>query len=125
MDPNDVQVGGNHYREIPGEQHWDRIWRKYGRGYFVGQITKYVERYHLKNGVQDLEKARHFLDKLISLELKKEPLKDRFEYVRWDGKMWFHVYRCRKCGAEVKVTKHEFLEQAHGECAGRDYVRQD
>lgn len=68
MDPNDTQVGGNHYREIPGEQHWDRIWRKYGRGYFVGQITKYVERYHLKNGLQDLEKARHFLDKLITLE---------------------------------------------------------
>jgi hypothetical protein len=44
------------------------MWRLHGRGYFVGCITKYVERYHLKNGVQDLEKAKHFLEKLIELE---------------------------------------------------------
>lgn len=64
---NGVQIGGDHYHR-GGEQHWDRMWRLYGRGYFVGCITKYVERYHLKNGIQDLEKARHFLDKLIELE---------------------------------------------------------
>jgi hypothetical protein len=44
------------------------MWRLYGRGYFVGCATKYVERYHLKNGKQDLEKAMHFLQKLIELE---------------------------------------------------------
>lgn len=44
------------------------MWRLYGRGYFVGCITKYVERYHLKNGIQDLEKAKHYLEKLIELE---------------------------------------------------------
>jgi hypothetical protein len=64
---NERQVGGQHY-QVSGEQHWDRQWKLHGRGYFVGCITKYVERYHLKNGVQDLEKARHFLDKLIELE---------------------------------------------------------
>lgn len=65
---NEKQVGGDHYQREGGEQHWDRQWRIYGRGYFVGCITKYVERYHLKNGIEDLEKARHFLDKLIELE---------------------------------------------------------
>lgn len=64
---NARQVGGQHYK-IEGEQHWDRVWRLYGRGYFVGQITKYVERYHLKNGIEDLKKAQHFLEKLIELE---------------------------------------------------------
>jgi hypothetical protein len=34
----------------------------------VGCITKYVERYQDKNGLQDLEKAQHFLQKLIELE---------------------------------------------------------
>lgn len=70
MSANDRQVGGTHYKDAAhgGEEHWDRIWRAYGAGYFVGCITKYVERYQLKNGVQDLEKARHFLDKLIELE---------------------------------------------------------
>lgn len=66
---NDKQVGGDHYRVDAGfEQHWDRIWRLYGRGYFIGCATKYLERYHLKNGVQDLEKAVHFIQKLIELE---------------------------------------------------------
>ena len=67
MGANERQIGGNHYKK-GGEEHWDRQWRLYGRGYFVGCITKYVERYHEKNGLQDLEKAKHFLDKLIELE---------------------------------------------------------
>jgi hypothetical protein len=64
---NQKQVGGNHYKH-GGEEHWDRQWRLYGRGYFVGCITKYLERYHEKNGLQDLQKAQHFLEKLIELE---------------------------------------------------------
>ena len=67
MSANDKQVGGQHYQQ-GGEQHWDRMWRLHGRGYFVGCATKYIERYHLKNGVQDLEKAKHFIEKLIELE---------------------------------------------------------
>ena len=69
MGANERQIGGSHYKK-GGEEHWDRQWRLYGRGYFIGCITKYVERYHEKNGVQDLEKARHFIEKLIELENK-------------------------------------------------------
>ncbi len=71
---NDRQEGGNHYRihGESGEQHWDRIWRIYGPEvayvYYAAVITKYVERYRLKNGIEDLKKARHYLDKLIELE---------------------------------------------------------
>lgn len=65
---NARQVGGSHYK-TGGEEHWDRQWRLFGPAYFIGQITKYVERYQTKNGVQDLEKAKHFLEKLIELEL--------------------------------------------------------
>ena len=68
---NEYQVGGDHYikkADGSGEQHWDMIWRLYGSGYFVGCITKYVLRYRDKNGLQDLEKARHYLEKLIELE---------------------------------------------------------
>ena len=69
---NRTQVGGGHYKlEGAGEEHWDRQWRMNGRGYFVGSITKYIERYHLKNGVQDLKKAKHFIEKLIELEQKQ------------------------------------------------------
>lgn len=67
---NDRQVGGNHYK-TGGEEHWDRVWRL-KLDYFQGQITKYVERWRFKNGVQDLHKARHFLDKYIELVEKDE-----------------------------------------------------
>lgn len=68
MAANDRQEDGDHYRKVEGEQHWDRQWRLHGRGYFVGCITKYVERYPHKNGIADLRKAQHFLEKLIELE---------------------------------------------------------
>lgn len=71
MSANDRQVGGDHYRKgaaAKDEQHWDRMWRLYGRGYFIGQITRYAERYHLKNGIQDLDKIIHYTEKLKELE---------------------------------------------------------
>lgn len=80
MAANDKQIGGEHYNK-DGEQHWDRMWRLYGRGYFVGCITKYAERYHLKNGIQDLEKSKHFLEKLIELETKELEMKKLKEIV--------------------------------------------
>ena len=84
MSANDRQIGGGHYQQ-GGEQHWDRIWRIYGRGYFVGCATKYIERYHLKNGIQDLEKAIHFLEKLIELEKasKEMTLENCKEFKPW------------------------------------------
>lgn len=79
---NDRQVAGNHYREIAEKagapQHWDLMWALYGEAWFVGCITKYVLRYKKKNGVEDLKKAQHYLEKLIELEqtrldAKKQP----------------------------------------------------
>lgn len=37
-------------------------------GFLEGNIIKYVCRYNLKNGVGDLKKARHYLEKLIERE---------------------------------------------------------
>ncbi len=34
--------------------------------YFSGNIVKYVVRHKFKNGLEDLKKARWYLDKLIS-----------------------------------------------------------
>lgn len=36
-------------------------------GYLVGNIIKYLSRYHFKNGIEDLEKARCYLNKLIEV----------------------------------------------------------
>jgi hypothetical protein len=65
---NTYMHGGNHYRKVEGEQHWDRMWRLFGPGYFIGCATKYLERYRDKGGLQDLDKAIHFTTKLKELE---------------------------------------------------------
>ena len=62
---NETQVAGEHYRTTI--QHWDYVLAN-DLGYFEGQITKYVTRWRKKNGLEDLHKARHFLDKLIESE---------------------------------------------------------
>lgn len=39
-------------------------------GFLRGNAIKYLARYKDKGGVEDLRKARHYLDKLIELETK-------------------------------------------------------
>jgi hypothetical protein len=39
-----------------------------GLGFCVGNVIKYVCRYDAKNGLEDLRKARSYLDKLIEQE---------------------------------------------------------
>jgi len=57
------QVGGNHYTKmvitpreygIANELDWDQI-----------NVVKYVSRHHDKNGLEDLEKAKHYIDLII------------------------------------------------------------
>ena len=62
MNPNDKQVGGTHYKS--NIQHWDYVIAN-DLDYFQGQITKYVTRWKKKNGLPDLLKAQHFLEKYI------------------------------------------------------------
>lgn len=48
-------------------------------GYLIGNVLKYVSRYGKKNGVQDLEKARWYLDKAISLYKQYEITPKQYE----------------------------------------------
>lgn len=67
-DANTRQVAGDHY--IQPIQPWDYIAAN-GLDFFEGNIVKYVTRWKKKGGVEDLQKARHYLDKLIELAGKK------------------------------------------------------
>ena len=60
---NTRQVGGQHYG-LGVRQHWDLV-VEFDLDYFQGQITKYVMRWNKKNGLEDLKKAQHFLEKYI------------------------------------------------------------
>lgn len=77
---NNYQVGGQHYRIREGEQLWDRLVRLYGlanaRVFFIGNIIAYLERYQRKDGLLDLQKAHHYLTKLIELEKQEARTKD-------------------------------------------------
>jgi hypothetical protein len=65
---NARQVGGNHYRKGAGVlQHWDVV-ALFNLDYFQGNISKYTFRWRDKAGIQDLNKARHYLDKYIEIE---------------------------------------------------------
>lgn len=65
----DVQVDGNHYKDQaiqPVEYiHANNI------GYMEGNVIKYVSRWRKKNGIADLEKAKHYIELLIELEARK------------------------------------------------------
>lgn len=63
MNPNERQVAGSHYNGAE-LQHWDYVIQALRGRYLEGNITKYVCRHRKKNGVQDLNKALHYLDKL-------------------------------------------------------------
>lgn len=65
MSANDKQMGGSHYQKLI--QPWDYIAAN-GLDFFEGNIVKYVTRWRQKGGVEDLRKARHYLDKLIEME---------------------------------------------------------
>ena len=65
MAANDKQVSGTHYKD-KDIQPWDYIAAN-KLGYFEGNVVKYVSRWKSKGGLEDLKKARHYLDKLIEL----------------------------------------------------------
>ena len=62
----DIQIGGNHYNNLK-IQPIEYIYKN-GLGFLEGNVVKYVSRHRDKNGKQDLEKAKHYIDLLIELE---------------------------------------------------------
>lgn len=65
-----TQIGGTHYKNLP-VQPVEYI-HKNGLGFIEGSAIKYLTRWRNKNGIEDLKKARHFIDLLIELETKPE-----------------------------------------------------
>lgn len=67
-DPNTCQVGGTHYSSKKVQPwHAMEAWmsREEFGGFLRGNAIKYLARCNEKGGVEDLKKARHYLDKLI------------------------------------------------------------
>lgn len=65
----DTQVGGDHYKNMAMQPMEFIVMNDIP--FLEGSVIKYVVRWKFKNGVEDLKKARHYLDILIELEEKR------------------------------------------------------
>ena len=67
---DDLQVGGDHYKNM-GVQPWKAMesWMtpEQFAGFLRGNAIKYLARCDAKGGLDDVKKARHYIDKLIEL----------------------------------------------------------
>ena len=63
MSALDTQIGGDHYKTL-SIQPLEYILAN-NIPYAEGNVIKYVTRWKSKHGVEDLKKARHYLDVLI------------------------------------------------------------
>ncbi len=69
-DVDTIQHGGQHYKKYGDCQPWNII-TAWNLGYLDGTALKYIARWRDKNGIEDLKKAIHFLQKTIEVEEAK------------------------------------------------------
>jgi hypothetical protein len=63
------QVGGDHYKKMK-IQPLEYI-SKNNIGFLEGNVIKYVSRWQSKGGLEDLKKAKHYINLLINQEVEK------------------------------------------------------
>lgn len=63
MRNKEIQVGGKHYREMKIQPIEYITQNKLS--YSEGNVIKYVSRWRKKGGVEDLRKAKHYIEMLI------------------------------------------------------------
>ncbi len=68
--PTSNQVGGNHYKDCK-IQPTEFIYAN-NIPFIEGNIIKYIVRHRSKNGIEDLKKARHYIDLLIEFEYESK-----------------------------------------------------
>ena len=68
--PLSTQIGGNHYTKLAIQPM--RYSMENGLDALQHTVIKYVTRFRDKNGIEDLEKAKHCIDMLIEFERGKK-----------------------------------------------------
>ena len=100
-DLNKTQIGGNHYTS-KAVQPWEAMqaWMSHEEfaGFLRGNVIKYVARCNEKGGIEDLKKARHYLDKLIETLEPQAP-----SCVSSDVMQEIAKAVARRCGVDVGV----------------------
>lgn len=74
MNWRNKQIGGDHYKTMkiqPAE-----FIEQNGLSYLQGNAIKYICRFRDKNGIEDLRKAKHYIDMLIEFEIQPKDEED-------------------------------------------------
>ena len=64
--PRSQQIGGEHYRQ--GSIQPIEYIHANDMDFFSGNVCKYITRWRYKNGLEDLKKAKHYIELLIEQE---------------------------------------------------------
>ena len=148
MSADEIQVGGQHYKDVPEHlQHWNVVpaleW-----DYFIGAATKYIWRLGKKGdateALKDIDKSIHYLQKkreLMAAALAPVGLDTRNSVSNAEAEarrandadfMVIHeavggpaTYRCVHCGWQSKARGVKDAYDRHGYCAkGAGYTNQ-
>jgi len=80
MSSNQTQIGGTHYLDLD-VQPWDALesWLTPEQfvGFLRGNAIKYLARCDAKGGIEDLQKAQHYLAKLLEFSNAQQKRKRR------------------------------------------------
>lgn len=134
MSANDMQVGGDHYKD-KAVQPWEAMqaWmtQEEFTGFLRGNVIKYVARCNDKGGVEDLQKARHYLDKLIEVMGAELP-ESKPTPAQVSDAVMLEIAKAvaRRCGMDNRVdgnliTVSGVHEQKLGYCAPFDAVLEE
>lgn len=100
MSAFDEQIGGGHYKNLKIQPMEYALANDLNYG--QANSIKYITRYKHKNGIEDLEKAKHCIDLLIEYEKKK--IEDSINHFSkhiisaFDGTKWKHYPETDKFG---------------------------
>lgn len=79
MRANEIQHGGNHYQKRE-YQHWDFVCDT-GLHYLLACASKYVTRWRDKNGLEDLRKSLHYIQKAIERNVSGLTDMEAYDYI--------------------------------------------
>ncbi len=65
-----TQVGGAHYKSMPIQVV--EFCQKNSLNYCESNVVKYICRHKSKNGIEDLKKAKHYIELLMEIEYGEE-----------------------------------------------------
>ncbi len=93
VNETDDPVNPNHYTSM-GEYSAKHVIRKWGLGFNLGNVLKYIQRHEMKNGIEDLQKAIWYLQDEVRCRLEEEldsqePFLAEVEKTQWKkGMAW-------------------------------------